>query len=79
MPTVTSKNKAEFDREFMEQKGILKKEKKEKLKSKYLIKPHYDENEKRSGYGIWEGDYVHDIYPTKKYAQELVKRWESQG
>jgi len=27
MPTVTSENKAEFDREFMEKKGVMRKEK----------------------------------------------------
>jgi hypothetical protein len=44
------------------------------LKSKYEIKPHYNDNEKRVGWAVHEGDYVHDVYPTKAYAMDVVKK-----
>ena len=78
MPTVTSENKAEFDREFLERKGMLKpKVKKEKTPSKYVIEPNIvdvDGKEKRDGWQVREGDFVHDVYPTKKYAENVIKK-----
>lgn len=74
MPTVTSENKAQFDREFMEKRGQIKPK---KPKSKFRIEPNYDDNEKRNGWTVFEGDYAHDVYPTKKYAQDMIAKWEA--
>jgi hypothetical protein len=74
MALVTSENKAEHDREFMQKRGQLKAK---KPPSKYQIKPFYGENDKRNGWAVYEGDYVHDVYPTKKYAQNVISKWES--
>lgn len=38
MPTVTSHNKAEFDREFLKQKGLLKEEEKEEKEDKTNVR-----------------------------------------
>ena len=74
MPTVIGSTKADFDRSEMEKRGQLKPK---KSKSKYEIKPNYDENMKRNGWAVHEGDFVHDVYPTKKYAQDMISKWEA--
>ena len=40
MPTVTSENKAEFDREFLEKKGMLKRSKEVKDEQFERVKNH---------------------------------------
>jgi hypothetical protein len=41
MPTVTSQNKAEFDQDFMEKKGILKKKPKDEQFERVKNHPKY--------------------------------------
>ena len=48
MPTVTSENKAEFDKEFMEKRGLVKEKSKPNVKNDFYLKfknklkPHED-------------------------------------
>ena len=42
--------------------------------SKYKILPYHDENNKRVGWALHEGDYTHDIYPTKAYANNVMQK-----
>ena len=43
--------------------------------SKYEVKPYHDDEGKRVGWSVHEGDYIHDVYPTKAYATNVMKQW----
>jgi len=43
--------------------------------SKYEVKPYHDDEGKRVGWSVHEGDYIHDVYPTKAYAVNVMKQW----
>ena len=45
---------------------------------KYKVLPFYDENNKRVGWALHEGDYTHDVYPTKAYANSVMQRFLKQ-
>lgn len=43
-------------------------------KSKYEVLPYHDDEGKRVGWALNEGDYTHDVYPTKTYANNVMKK-----
>lgn len=47
---------------------------------KLTVKAWFNDEGKRTGWAIWEGDnHVVDIWPTKRQALEWIKRAEAQA
>lgn len=63
MPTVTSENKEEFDREFLERKGILKKQTAEEQE------PPADAEEQKARMSKMKSDQLDRVKKHPKYAK----------